>query len=65
MGRTSVEEKQTPELKQFNIFEKGSVLRNESVSAGSAVFTEGQVGGVHLNMLVDTGSAVTLVNKRV
>ena len=65
IGRTSVGEKKTPEPKEFNTVEKDGVMRNESVSPESAVFTEGQVGGVHLNMLVDTGSAVTLVHKRV
>ena len=65
MGRTSVGEKKTPEPKEFNTFEKDGVMKNETVSPESAVFTEGQVGGVHLNMLVDTGSAVTLVHKRV
>ena len=65
MGRTSVGQNKTPESKEFNTNEKDGVVRNGSVSPESAVFTEGQVGGVSLNMLVDTGSAVTLVHKRV
>ena len=65
MGRKSIEERKTPESKEFNTVEQDGVMRNESVSPESAVFTEGQVGGVHLNMLVDTGSAMTLVHKRV
>ena len=65
MGRTSVEQNKTPESKEFNTNEKDGVVRNGSVSPESAVFTEVQVGGVSLNMLVDTGSAVTLVHKRV
>ena len=65
MGRTSVGQNKTPESKKFNTNEKDGVVRNGSVSPESAVFTEGEVGGVSLNMFVDTGSAVTLVHKRV
>ena len=65
MGCKSFEGRKTPKSKEFNTVEQDGVMRNESVSPESAVFTEGQVGGVHLNMLVDTGSAVTLVHKHV
>ena len=34
----------------------------ESVNAGSTIFTDGEIGGEHLSMLVATGSAVTLIH---
>ena len=40
MGRTSVEQKKTPESKEFNTNEKDGVVRNGSVSPESAVFTK-------------------------
>ena len=37
----------------------------ESVNAWSTIFTDGEIGGEPLSMLVDTGSAVTLIHSRV
>ena len=50
----------TPKIKDVK-----TVVGNHSVSCDTAVYVPGRVGGHLVDMLVDTGSAVTLVHCRV
>jgi hypothetical protein len=63
-GPTSVVKQETQKVTEGN--EQVSVSKHiESVNAESAIFTDGEIGGEHVSMLVDTGSAVTLIHSRV
>ena len=59
-GPTSVAKQETQKVTE-DIYISVS-KRIESGNAGSTIFTDGEIGGEHLSMLVDTGSAVTLIH---
>ena len=64
--RSSDEKVNAPEVKEKTRSKSNyDVLRNESANGKLAIFTVGEIGET-VNMLIDTGSAVTLVHiKRV
>ena len=63
-GPTSVVKEETQKVTENN--EQISVSKHiESFNAGSTIFTDGEIEGEPLSMLVDTGSAVTLIHSRV